>query len=249
MLFNDDKHDSILYELVTAMPLSIGGIGIISKYKTYVYKSTFNIHAFINNINMYYTLIEKNIPCATLLDYCIYDMKHENFRCNDLQIRDMRILFLKCKSVFNDILYVLKYDAYDGNAYSLFKFNKNDKYIYLYFKIWIYINIFILNKNGIYHNDLKMDNILICKKKRSIERIDNVIITNRTPWTFILNDFDVTTNCNIYSDLKCAHDSMNHIENMINENEINKPIEYLLNYWFNREFVRKLLYVDLLKPF
>ena len=140
MLIKDDD----MYDIFRASRLSIGGIGCIFKNKDIAYKITFNISAFVNNINAYFTLSQLSIPCARL--YAIGTCKIDKYACFYKQITDLSELIQKCPEVYNEYIYILKYVAYDGNAYSLF--SKKELYKHedvSYFKIYIYSIIYTLN--------------------------------------------------------------------------------------------------------
>ena len=243
MLIKDDD----IYDIFRASKLSIGGIGCIFKNKDIAYKITFNISAFVNNINAYFIFSQLSIPCARL--YAIGTCKIDKYACFYKQITDLSELIQKCPEVYNEYIYILKYVAYDGNAYSLF--SKKELYKHedvSYFKIYIYSIIYALNNLfGIYHNDLKMDNILIRRNpsKNSINRINNIVLCNRTDWEYCINDFDMMTyGYSVNCDIKSLHESLFKLSLIENNNETSAL--NILHEWFSKEYSRKLVYISIL---
>lgn len=240
-----------MYNLLQSSHISLGGIGSIYKYNKYAYKITFNLIAFINNINAYYKLKYANIPCVRLHSFGTVNV--DEYECRNAHACDLEKLYIKCPQVFDRNIYILKYDKHDGNAYSLFQTIKSlDDIIFL--KIWTYLTIYKMNSCNIFHNDLKLDNILI---KRNIPNnnnihIGNIIICNRSNWSYCLNDFDLLSNQSIISDIKTVCNSMYNL-NILNEEELkiiefgSNILENLIGYWFTiSDHARSLIYVTII---
>lgn len=248
-------------ELKKSSLISIGGIGSIniSENKKYVFKMTFNVVAYINNIKTNTLLKKYNIPSTNLLNYFFIKYNNDIFKKfpNQLQI-------LKSKNEYNnmDYVYILKYEAYLGNVYGLFSslFFNIQSYLsetdnICYFKIWIYLILFQLNDLKIYHNDLKLDNILIqVNNKYQTVFINNFVIGNRTQFNYYLNDFDLSIEKKIFPDILSVLNSMNKLSILDScESEIIKiykndvVLYHILNSKLSNEKIRKLIYVDITK--
>lgn len=194
-----------MYRLAKSDEVSVGGIGCIYAFKDVVYKLTFNLIAFIHNINSYYMLNDNKIPCAKLFNFS--SVNFSEYVCINKHFNNLKRLYDKCPSVYNGNLYILKYERYDGNAYSLFSncslYSQSDLD---YFKVWSFSLISSLNSLNIFHNDLKMDNILIKRLhstngRGKLTQIYNFIICNRTCWEYAVNDFDMMMQFNdLFSD-------------------------------------------------
>lgn len=249
-------------ELKKSSLISIGGIGSIniSENKKYVFKMTFNVVAYINNIKTNTLLKKYNIPSTNLLNYFFIKYDNDIFKKfpNQLQI-------LKSKNEYNnmDYVYILKYEAYLGNVYGLFSslFFNIQSYLsetdnICYFKIWIYLILLQLNEFKIYHNDLKLDNILIQVNNNKYETvyINNFVIGNRTQFNYYLNDFDLSIEKKIFPDILSVLNSMNKLSILDScESEIIKIYQndvvlyHILNSKLSNEKIRKLIYVDITK--
>ena len=74
--------------------------------------------------------------------------------------------------------------------------------------IWTYICIYSMNIQNIFHNDLKIDNILMKERFNDIIYIQNIVIGNNTKYEYFLNDFDMTLNKNIFDDITTFRNSV-----------------------------------------
>lgn len=260
IVFNSNDEVDDIYSLSKATELSIGGIGLLCKQNKYVFKLTFNMLAFIHNINAYYILKAFAIPCSAL--HSFRSIPIDKYSCIDKYYSSLQKLYNKCPSVYNGKIYILKYEAYEGNAYSLYQ--NSSMYApedLIYFKLWSYATISVLNRLNIYHNDLKMDNILIRKnnKRNDTVKINNIIICNRSSWTYYLNDFDMTlTFSEIECDFNTLRYSMKKLNLLCDTRDANCELSSAsvaseaestashLSYWLSFEDIRRLVYINLI---
>jgi len=241
------------YELTKSVFFNQGGIGNIYITKNndinYIYKLTYSASAFINNI-LTYNKLNKIIPCSKLINYYIINNDNKllyNFK------NSLKSLSLKNKFI-EDYIYVLKYSLYDYNTfgyYSTILYNNLVKEL-PYMIIWTFICIYKINNINIFHNDLKIDNILMKKKINNIVIIDNIIIGNKTNYEYVLNDFDMSFNKNIFDDINTFKNSIyrmfnkrllnnnNLLDNINNINDIYERI--LLN---PSNYTREMLSIDI----
>lgn len=252
--------DEELYDLIKSKLLSLGGIGSINTYNNkIIFKLTFNVVAYINNIKMYTKLKQLNIPCTKLLKYNLI-----KYNSNLFKLFPNCLEYLKLKAEYNnmDFVYILKYEKYNGNVYGLvssipFTIQSifNNSLDIKYFKIWIYFIIFKLLENKLYHNDLKLDNILfnITNQSSSIQYIDNIILNNKSNYNYYLNDFDLSIDKQINSDIFTLLNSMIKL-NLLNDIELEYISKYnndvilyhLLNYHLSNESIRELIYINII---
>lgn len=124
-------------------------------------------------------------------------------------------------------IHILKYEKVDNNCYNFFNNMQNKKNddelneIFSFFIIWIFVTIYYLNNDlKIFHNDLKLDNILLKKKQYnkntksydiSIYKINNIVLYNKTKYDFYLNDFDMMMQKQIHNDIDKIKISINKI--------------------------------------
>lgn len=242
------------HDLTMSQFYTQGGIGNIylSKYDKYIYKLTYSASAFINNILTFNKLVNK-IPCSNLLDYFI--IKNDNKLLYNFK-DSLKSLSLKHLNEFNmDNIYVLKYSLYD---YNTFGYYSNILYKDLlenlpYMIIWTYICIYSMNIQNIFHNDLKIDNILMKERFNDIIYIQNIVIGNNTKYEYFLNDFDMTLNKNIFDDITTFRNSVYRMftkrlknnNNLLNNiNNINDIYERILLNPTN--YTREMISINIL---
>ena len=154
-----------------------------------------------------------------------------------------------------DNIYVLKYSLYD---YNTFGYYSNILYKDLlenlpYMIIWTYICIYSMNIQNIFHNDLKIDNILMKERFNDIIYIQNIVIGNNTKYEYFLNDFDMTLNKNIFDDITTFRNSVYRMftkrlknnNNLLNNiNNINDIYERILLNPTN--YTREMICINIL---
>jgi len=224
-----------------------GGIGMILNNESYIYKILFFKMAYLNNIKMYNNFHDK-ISMPNLVNYFVYSdiyiKSNEEIKqkLDDIYQDKLYLLYQKNqKNIILEnnylILYVLKYEKLDNNCYYTFlnQINTNDRSLnetFSFFIIWIFNLIHYMNIGlKVYHNDLKLDNILIKKKLKNVVtkyKFNNIILYNHTNYDFYLNDFDMTLDNAISQNLDLINIKTSINKIFANKNQTNF-IEYILN--------------------
>lgn len=217
-MIDKDLSDAVFY--------NSGGIGniYISKCGSKVFKVTFNISAYVNNIK-WNSLLDGHIPCSKLLNFFIAPATCKLYSDDIIlkfihaQKSSMDNLFIKhCRDDeqrppdFTSLpLYILVYDAYDCNAFG-FLLNAPRaivKRTLPFLVIWAFTCICSMNELKFYHNDFKLDNILLRRKfVPTILKIGNFVFENKTDFDFALNDFDMSFESSVFYDLKAFKNSL-----------------------------------------
>jgi len=231
-----------------------GGIGIIiSHNEDTIYKLLFFETAYLNNIDMYNKIKDK-IDVVDLKGYFVHsDIYISNNSEEQIKSKldkvykdELYKLYLKNKNnikLKNGYLYiyVLKYEKMNNNCYHLLKtiLDKSNHdnieefdQLFSFFIVWICNVIYYLNTQlNVYHNDLKLDNILIKQKQDKTKitkiKINNIYLYNRTMYEFYLNDFDMSLG------IKCDND-FNKIKSSLNKLFHNKRQNKFIKYIFGK---------------
>ena len=210
-MINEDISDTIFY--------NSGGIGniYISKCGTVIYKVTYNISAYINNIKWDF-LLKNCVPHAKLINFFMsahFDQtKFINNHTSSMQ-KLLRKSFPEIDmTIVGTPFYVLVYDAYDCNAFG-FLLNAPRSIVdrtLPFLIIWAVTCMCSMHENNFYHNDLKLDNILLRRKfVPTITKVGKFIIENKTDFDFVLNDFDMTLNKNVFCDIAAFKNSLSRM--------------------------------------
>jgi hypothetical protein len=200
-----------------------------------------------------YNLLKDKISVVKLLGYFIYSdiyIKSDDEIKTKLDLifpEQLYMLYSKNKEAIelkNSYLYIyiLKYEKKDTNMYCLMNnlYNESEydslDRIFSFFIVWIACTIEELNiKYKIHHNDIKLDNILVSKKKWEYTtkyHFSNTILYNDSLYDFYLNDFDTSTQFKDGGDIIKIKNS---IMKFFNGKQTTK---------FNRYIIKKLQQID-----
>jgi hypothetical protein len=265
-------------DLTGGKHVATGGIGVIIEKNEKIYKVFFFPAVLKNNMDGF-NLLKNKLMIGNRTGnelngvMCPQKCSHKRVNLNALSSicgEELCELYKKNKSIIDRGIedgyvevFALQYEKADLNLYCLFQqlTGTDREVVFSFFIIWIFVIIYHLNHElHIFHNDLKLDNILVRRKSNvTVYKIGNFVIYNRTPYDFFLNDLDMMLDKCVYDDIARLKESLKKtfaseksklIRDILNKLENIKTPRDIFIKWLNRSSLfRYMMTSDIIESF